>query len=79
MLITDKEIRMRIIKANNMAGMVTHLIRSKHLLRNIKWRIYKIILKATLLYYCKTWVVNKKAKEKDNKMGRKNSENHPWR
>jgi hypothetical protein len=59
----EKEINHRIMKANKSAGAINHLVRSKHLSRKSKLRLYNTILKPTILYSCETWVLNKKQRE----------------
>lgn len=68
-LINDKcdeeaEIDLRLAKANRCAGGLHKILKSKQVTRATKKRIYKTILRPTVLYGSETWVVNKKQQTK---------------
>ena len=55
----EEEIKFRIAKGNRCAGGLHSMITSKQISRNTKVRIYKTILRPTLMYASETWVLNK--------------------
>lgn len=56
----EREIDLRIAKGSRCAGSVNRIIRSKNVSRNTKLRIYKTILRPTVLYSSETWTMTKK-------------------
>lgn len=56
----EKEVKLRIAKSNRCAGGLHKIFNSKNVSLKTKTRLYKTVLRPTLLYGSETWVMNKK-------------------
>lgn len=56
----DKEIEKRIIKGSKAMGTMKRMLKSKEVSRAAKVRIYRTVIRPTVVYGCEAWVLTKK-------------------
>ena len=60
----ESEIEWRLLKGNKCAEGLNRYIGARKIFRSIKERVYKTIIRPTVVYGRKAWVLNKKLEEK---------------